>query len=472
MLRRTIATHMLLDTLLITTQLTAYFVTLLLAGYILNRSRFHPLAVATAGLLGCYALIQADQFIGKAFTGEWTGLGRALWIVYPLPVALWARIALLLKPDDEHSLMLDRAWWTLLMPIAVVFIFGGWLGDDLLNFGTREAGTLFWTFAVYNVVVTSLTAYLLHRIYQSIAPTDQMRRAFALLRLGGLGFAGSMVLLLLDVLPLDWFYALLVADVVMVGIGGIVYEAIAEGQVIRRDFALTSLKVVVTGVILVAPWGIALLLSDVWTIGLAVALLFSGGMIAFGNPLTEDLERLLDTLLGEDERQTRDALRTLMVNTARRPETSRFARDIDHDEFVRLTRRALSHMPNLPRLAASPLTDMQLINLRVEGDANTLQRANELRLVLAECIDALRPQERGEYGTGDEWRFFNALYYPYVEGISPYKRSLFYDDLEQPIEDVVKWFQTTVPPRTLYNWQNRGAELIADILLEQETQLH
>jgi hypothetical protein len=106
----------------------------------------------------------------------------------------------------------------------------------------------------------------------------------------------------------------------------------------------------------------------------------------------------------------------------------------------------------------------------VDGNANALQRASELRRLLAECIDALRPPDRGTFGTTDEWRFFNALYYPYVVGISPYKRSLIYETFDESTTAVIRWFQVSVPPRTLYNWQNRGAELIADILLEQERQ--
>src|SRR5690606_21234920 len=138
--------------------------------------------------------------------------------------------------------------------------------------------------------------------------------------------------------------------------------------------------------------------------------------------LLEDVEYMLDRLFFRSGKQeTRDALRTLMRNAARQRDDSPPVLDLDEDEFIRLTRRALSHMPDLPRLAASPLTTMQIVSERVEADANALQRANELRQILTECIQALRPQERGEYGTGDEWRFFNALYYPYVAGMSPYK---------------------------------------------------
>lgn len=142
---------------------------------------------------------------------------------------------------------------------------------------------------------------------------------------------------------------------------------------------------------------------------------------------------------------------------------------LDRDEFIRLTRRALSHLPDLPRLSASPLTTMQIVRQRAGEDANALQRANTLRSILVECIDALRPPDRGAFGTTEEWRFYNALYYPYVAGISPYRHNaLGQGSAEVGARDVVRWFQAEVPQRTMYNWQNRAAERIAAILLERE----
>ncbi len=39
------------------------------------------------------------------------------------------------------------------------------------------------------------------------------------------------------------------------------------------------------------------------------------------------------------------------------------------------------------------------------------------------------------------------------------------------IAEAVTWFRTMVPQRTMHNWQNQGAALIADILLERERSL-
>jgi|GEM_PF-4247284 len=452
-------------TLLAALEIVSFFITLTLAGYILSRSRFHPLGLATALGLISYALIMMDLYLADQF-GD-AAVGRILWVAYPLPVALWLRIVFYFR--EGENLALDRAWWTLVLPITVMFILGGWVGEDVINFRERQAGSLFWLFVAYNIVITAIAAAFTQQIYQATSPQDSMRKPFNMLRVAGAGYL--MAMLGLIILPFDIVFPLLVFDVVVMAGVGIIYDALAEGQTVRRDLIATFIKAVFVALVLITPW----VLTVDWTLTIGIALFITLGAAALGVTLLDELERLLDKWIYQANSENlarRDALRTLLVNSARQVDNPSPITTLDHDEFVRLTRRALSHMPNLPRLAASPLTNMHLISQRVESDANTLQRANELRQLLAECIENLRPYPDVTHGTTDDWRFYNALYYPYVAGISPYKRDVFTSELDQQMADVVEWFRQAVPPRTLYNWQNRGAELIADILLEQEQQLN
>jgi hypothetical protein len=98
---------------------------------------------------------------------------------------------------------------------------------------------------------------------------------------------------------------------------------------------------------------------------------------------------------------------------------------------------------------------------------NTLERAAELKKVLSESIELLKPRDGNEYGTSDAWRHYNALYYPYVAGLKPYSLRADYPALDPPAQITLDWFQTKVPERTLYNWQNAASKLVAQDIREQ-----
>jgi len=127
-------------------------------------------------------------------------------------------------------------------------------------------------------------------------------------------------------------------------------------------------------------------------------------------------------------------------------------------------------MVNISRLSASPLTRLPFIEKRLRERGNsgdTLQRASELRVVLSESIARLRPENQAGYGTTDPWRHYNALYFPYVMGLKPYSRRVQHTEIDGASEQVLEWFRTQVPQRTLYNWQNEAARLVARDLHEQ-----
>lgn len=144
------------------------------------------------------------------------------------------------------------------------------------------------------------------------------------------------------------------------------------------------------------------------------------------------------------------------------------------DEFAKLTRRAIGEMGNLPRLAANPLTQLPLIRHRLTEngqDINTLSQANELKQLLRSCIEQLKPIGGEPFSPTDEWRHFNALYYPYVVGLRPYRRYFSKSDLSNGEQQALAYFQQNVPPRTLYNWQQAAARLISQDIREQSRKL-
>lgn len=122
--------------------------------------------------------------------------------------------------------------------------------------------------------------------------------------------------------------------------------------------------------------------------------------------------------------------------------------------------------------SSSPLMRLPQITQRLpqqELPADTLQRAAELRALLTESINRLKPQGDQLFGISDEWRFYNALYIPYVMGLKPYSRRGYAGngEMETAVQPTLDWLRSQVPQRTLYNWQNAAAKLIAQDLRER-----
>ncbi|WP_028596650.1 hypothetical protein [Paenibacillus assamensis] len=144
--------------------------------------------------------------------------------------------------------------------------------------------------------------------------------------------------------------------------------------------------------------------------------------------------------------------------------------EMDEEELYRHTRRALSQFGDLQRLAASPLTNLKLIDTRLQdrgADDDVVERAIELKSILLESIGYLKPRQDEAFGTSDEWRYYNALYFPYIIGIKPYSMRYSSDKLDATSLEALAWFRTYVPERTYYNWQTAGAKLVALRLKEK-----
>ena len=105
--------------------------------------------------------------------------------------------------------------------------------------------------------------------------------------------------------------------------------------------------------------------------------------------------------------------------------------------------------------------------LNAEELAALLERAAELKAILAESIARLKPRERSDFGTTDAWRYYNALYFPYVVGLKPYSRRPGTNHLDPVARQALDWFAAMVPERTLHNWQNAAAKLVAQDVRRQ-----
>ena len=270
-------------------------------------------------------------------------------------------------------------------------------------------------------------------------------RKRAYFSLVGVMFGLSAGAFLLGLLPDAITLPSLGFDVVVFGVLVAVTDAVEEGESIRADMlrslVISAFTAVLFGSQVIFFGGQELLVFTTVAAAIAVQVL--------ANPLALMVDRLAVPAVAAERAELRDAAESL---PKRRPLVTE-----DEAEFARLTRKALSHYGDLGKLVASPL-----IALTDEGPP--LDRAAQLKSMLLASIQRLKPLG-GDFGTSDEWRYYNAVYFYYVKGIRPYSVRTKREDLDAEDRRALQWFVTQVPERTLHNWQNAAARLVAADLM-------
>ncbi len=290
----------------------------------------------------------------------------------------------------------------------------------------------------------------------------------------GLGL--GMLLFPLEWIPRAWLLLAIGGDLLFLGVAVAMLDAIDEGERLwlhsARSFIYAFIFALIFGGQVALVMGMA---TGITTPMIALLLAIIGAAICL-QTFAEPAKNLFDRMapgISPTARQTQITVRATAAAIPRQNPTLDLI-TLDDDEFTRLTRRAISHMNNQPRLSASPLMRLPQITQRLQQrdlPADTLQRAAELRALLTESIARLKPQRDQPFGITDEWRFYNALYIPYVLGLKPYSRRGYVGNgaVETAVQPTLDWLRSQVPQRTLYNWQNAAAKLIAQDLRERAT---
>jgi hypothetical protein len=257
-------------------------------------------------------------------------------------------------------------------------------------------------------------------------------------------------------------------DVLLLGVAVALWDAFDEGQALRADMlrsfaGCSAVTVLFGGQALV---GLAVTRDEPTAQTALTVLLFTSLAIAITvQVLADPLAGILDRLAfsrSPELRADRAALRNAGAALPLRSEDPLV--DVDDDTFARLTRRALGHYGDLTKLVASPLTALPVIDERLAARGapdHPLERANELKAVLADGIGRLKPRDGGDFGTTEQWRYYNSLYFPYVVGVRAYAQNATASGLDPTARQAWQWLVTEVPQRSLHNWQNSAARLIA-----------
>jgi hypothetical protein len=280
--------------------------------------------------------------------------------------------------------------------------------------------------------------------------------------------ANAILIIPLGVVPSWLALASTGCDVLGLGVAVALWDAFDEGQALRADMlrSFTGAGAVVLllgGQMLI---GIALTRQQTTAqITLTVLLFTSLAIVTSVQVLADTLAGLLDRLVFSRSPLLRAHRETLRRTQSALPLVSADPLDdFDEDTFARLTRRALGHYGDLSKLVASPLTALPAIDERLAARGapdQPLERAIELKALLADRITRLKPRDGGDFGTTEQWRYYNALYFPYVVGVRAYAQNATAAGLDATARQAWQWFVTEVPQRSLHNWQNAAARLIA-----------
>ncbi|MCP4598957.1 MAG: hypothetical protein GY847_00175 [Proteobacteria bacterium] len=421
----------------------------------------HALSTAT-GLLVVYAPIPEISL----------NLARVHWPMLFLPAIFWFGAMVYLLPETMPlRIHLNRVLSYAVLPIAILFYLFSGGTNFIFDFSTvpPQAGPAHPIFAGMVLLPLLAALFLAARTFRS----TRSKKPLALILLATLFFIFSAGLLIfpLNLLSHFWLLAAFGVDFVILGMAIALLDAFEKGETLLYDF-LRSLDFSAVGVLLFGGMVVlTMTLSTGVTFSMLALLLAIIALTIFTQTFLVQIQALFDNIAFKAFprlRQERANLRAIAdalprANAAINPTM------LDTDEFIRLTRRALSCMGNLPRLATSPLTRLPVIDTRLAQRKvadNTLERAAELKSLLAESIIRLKPRDKGDFGATDEWRHYNALYFPYVAGLKPYSRRSEQDNCDPATQEAMDWFRTYVPERTLYNWQNAAAMLIAQDLRE------
>jgi len=263
--------------------------------------------------------------------------------------------------------------------------------------------------ALVLIVGLPVFIYLIILIYEQRKYDQHGRLSLAFI--GTIFFGLSMGLFLPeDLIPELWLILAMGLDLILLGIGIAIHDAFQEGHTLRVSmwYSLQNAFFVVLligGQVVLAIMGLGIS---------KVLLTLMMGLLATGIAIVVIVPRM-------HLAKTAEIIETSALNLNPNMDFSA----LSDKDFIRYTRRALSYLDDLPRLASSPLIQLLLIETRLTDrnvHMDTLARTNELKNLLIDEIDRLKPETTSNFETTDDWRYYNAVYFPYVAGLKPSRR--------------------------------------------------
>jgi hypothetical protein len=430
--------------------------------YLIGRDPRAPRLLLTGSGLLAYALaVACDLLSGAAPEGVGFVLERGRLLLLLLPVVLWTGAMIQLLPEETPARDRLARVWGVAAPLFAVMLVLASFGSGVAMGAANDVESVMGAVVLAPMLaVGGFAAWTLRR--------RRLRQVVGVLAVFTLFFALSTGLILFPPgwLPRSWVVLALGVDLISLGLAIAYFDAFDLGEALLpdtiRSFDAAALATLLFG----GQVALVMALTTGPTFPMMSLLLGTTATAIAVTTLSDPVGAALDKLaLGRLPlaRQARSELR----RTSRALPRANLELDpaaLDEQEFARLTRRALSNFGDLPRLSASPLANLPLVASRIAARGardDAIERAAELKTVLAESIGRLKPRADVEFGTSDEWRYYNALHFPYVVGLKPYSTRDKTKPKDPASREALEWFRASVPERTLRNWQNAAARFVA-----------
>lgn len=425
--------------------------------YLLARDPRKPvLVLAAAGLCSFAAVVALDAVRLTAATHAEL-LSRIEIYLVVVPGVAWCAVLLeLSRPCDRWRSRAGEV--AALAAVAALALVGATLA------GGVEGPLGFGHWLLFAVISVSTLAAMARAVMHRPRPGSVV----GVLAVATLFFAlaNAILIIPLGLVPSWLALASTGFDVLLLGVAVALWDAFDEGQALRADMLRSFVGTMLVAALFggQALIGVAVTRDQGRTV--VTVLLFSSLAVAIAiNVMADPLAGVLDRLVFSRSPALRADRAALRRTEAALPLRAADPLDgVDDDTFVRLTRRALGHYGDLSKLVASPLTALPAIDERLAARGapdQPLERANELKALLADRIAALKPRDGADFGTTEQWRHYNSLYFPYVVGVRAYAQNATAAGLDPTARQAWQWLVTEVPQRSLHNWQNAAARLIA-----------
>ena len=421
--------------------------------YLLARDPRKPvLVLAAIGLTSFAAVVALDAV--RTISGA-DALGRIEIYLVAVPGIAW--FAVLLELSRPRDTWRSRAGELgLVGAVAVVAFVGAAMAGDV------DGPVRLGHWVLFGAISLSALGAMVHAVLRRAQPRPVV--SFVVIATLFFALGNAIIVIPLGLVPSWLALAGTGFDVAVLGIAVAIGDAFDEGQALRADMLRSFAATAVVAVLFGGQALVVLAVTGSET-ALTVLLFTSLGIAIAINVLADPLAGMLDRLAFSRSpalRADRAALRSTEAALPLRRDNP--LDGVDDDTFARLTRRALGHYGDLSKLVASPLTKLPVIDERLAARGapdQPLERANELKALLAERVARLKPRDAGDFGTTEEWRYYNSLYFPYVVGVRAYAQNATAAGLDPVARQAWQWFVTEVPQRSLHNWQNAAARLIA-----------